>query len=352
MLFQEHEIRRIGLSATIADTNQAAKWLATGSNIPTKIILESSSNREIKLGIEFFSKKEEELELNSKDVEKNLFHSHLFNLTKNELKTLIFSNNRLMAENIGFFLKREAKLLNYSDFIYIHHGSISAELRKHTEKVMKNPIKQTCVSATVTLELGIDIGNLDQVLQIQSPNSVSSFLQRLGRSGRRDNPSKMFFYILEEKQLKLEIQDQIQWDLIQCIAIIQLYLDEKWIEPIKKIKYPFSLLYQQAMSIMSTFTELLPNKLAEKVLTIPIFRNISLDDFKVFILYLIKNNHLQKMKEGSLIVGLEGEKVINNFRFYATFQEELEFQVKEKSKSIGFIQEVPIIGTNILLAGK
>jgi ATP-dependent Lhr-like helicase len=354
---QEKEVRRVGLSATIGDTSFASNWLRTGSNTVVTLVQETTTQREIMLGIEYFRKEplpDTEEPVRDEDYYyKNPFYQHLFESTVEENKTLIFTNSRAQTEDIIVGLRDIAKKNRYPDFYHIHHGSIAKEIRTQSEKMMKDPSQRTCIGATVTLELGIDIGQLDQVLQVQTPNSVSSFLQRLGRSGRRDNPAKMFFYIDDEDNRdKYEVVHKVPWKLIQSIAIIQLYLEEKWIEPAEKINYPYSLLYHQTMSIMATYNELLPGQLAEKVLPLPIFKHITEDDYKIVLQNLIETNHLEKLDEGSLILGLEGEKIVNNYHFYATFEDEKTYQVKEKTRNLGTIEEIPAVGTTILISGE
>src|ERR1039458_981297 len=82
---------------------------------------------------------------------------------------------------------------------HVHHGSIAAPLREAAEEAMRNPDQPAVTAATVTLELGIDIGQLDRIIQLGTPNSVSSFLQRLGRSGRRGQPSEMWFAFRDDE---------------------------------------------------------------------------------------------------------------------------------------------------------
>jgi len=126
------------------------------------------------------------------------------------------------------------------DIYHVHHGSISAQLRKHL-KMMCNSTAVT--AATLTLELGIDIGQLERV--IGSTTFRIQFFTRLGRSGRRGEPANMRFVCAEDEPSGEEsLPEQIPWQLLQAIAIIQLYLS-RWIEPIRPVQYPFSLLYHK-----------------------------------------------------------------------------------------------------------
>lgn len=183
-------------------------------------------------------------------------------------------------------------------------------------------------AATITLELGIDIGRLERVIQINAPFSVASFLQRLGRTGRRGTPADMRLVCTEETAA---FSKQIPWQLLQCIAVIQLYLEERWIEPIQPVKYPFSLLYHQTMSTLASLGELSPAALARQVLTLAPFAAISQTDFRQLLRYLISIEHLQQTESGTLIIGLAAEKSIRNFRFYAVFPDNVEYTVKGES---------------------
>ncbi len=94
-------------------------------------------------------------------------------------KALVFVNSRSIAEKL---MKASAGRIRN---LHIHHSSLSPATRKTSEEAFSSQ-DGACIICTSTLELGIDIGDLDVVVQVGPPNSVSSFLQRMGRSGRRD----------------------------------------------------------------------------------------------------------------------------------------------------------------------
>jgi ATP-dependent helicase Lhr and Lhr-like helicase len=279
----------------------------------------------------------------------------LYEMTQRETKTLIFANSRGEAEKITTSLRTLAEQDRQPDIYYIHHGSISAELREAAERAMQEPDHPACVAATITLELGIDLGQLDQVLQMSATPSVASFLQRLGRSGRRGNPARMFFYSREIPAELAEfppIGKRIPWDLLQSIAIIQLYLEEKWIEPPETPRLPFSLLYHQTMSVLAAHTELQPPELAERVLTLAPFADVTQDQYRTLLHHLLSIEHLARAENGALIVGLAGEKVVHDFHFYATFRDETAYMVRDNSGEIGTVQAIPAPGDRFALAGR
>ena len=362
--------RRIGLSATLGDPQFAMQWLAGGTKLPVSLIADSAAHREVMIGLEHFYQLPARFESRLKRAQSHedaeqiaalqkikdlsqTFFQHLYAMTQQEKKTLIFTNARAATEEIANNLRALAAQDKKPDIYYIHHGSVSVALRTAAESAMKEPDHPACVVATVTLEMGIDLGQLDQVLQINAPPSVSSFVQRLGRSGRRGNPSKMFLYNRESPtDDQAPAEKQIPWDLLETIAIIQLYLEEKWLEPPEQRQLPFSLLYHQTMSYVSANTEVTWSELIERVLTLAPFVSITQAQYQTLIQHLLEINHLQRIETGALIIGLVGEKIVNDFHFYATFNNELTYQVHDAAGEIGTVQAVPARGDHFALASR
>ncbi|AFZ27785.1 Lhr-like helicase [Cylindrospermum stagnale PCC 7417] len=337
--------RRIGLSATLGDYSMAEDWLRSGTVEPVITPKIDGIKRQIKLAVEHFYNEVDESEI-------TVYEQYIFNLTKSR-KCLIFANNRTQTESIIASLRQIADKQALPDIYHVHHGSISASLRQAAEDAMREPNNLAVTAATLTLELGIDIGHLERVIQLESPLSVASFLQRLGRSGRRGEAADMRFVCAEDKPLsEASLPEQIPWQLLQCIAIIQLYLEERWLEPIRPIKYPLSLLYHQTMSILAATGELSPTALAKQVLNLPPFAAISQADFLLLLRYLIDINHIEKTEEGKLIIGLSGEKVVSKFQFYAVFADSQEYVVKQGTVEIGSIITPPVVGNQFALAGR
>lgn len=135
------------------------------------------------------------------------------------------------------------------------------------------------------------------------------------------------------------------------IALVQLYREEKWVEPPELDRLPYSLLYHQTMSTLASTGELTPAELAQRVLTLSYFHRVSADDYRVLLRHLIKIDHIQVTEGGELIVGLAGERIINNFKFYAVFQENEEFTVRSESAELGTIVNPPPPGERIAIAG-
>lgn len=276
---------------------------------------------------------------------------YIFEHTKNK-KCLVFVNSREECEAVTTSLRHYCEVKHEPDRFLIHHGNLSASFRETAEWIMKDDSQLQTTVTTATLELGIDIGRLERAFQINAPWTVSAFLQRLGRTGRRGQPQEMWFVIREdEPEMRAMLPTTIPWELLQGIAIIQLYLEERWVEPPRLDRLPFSLLYHQTMSILASNGETAPSALAERVLTLKYFHRITLEDFRELLLYLLEIDHIEKTERGGLIVGLAGERVINSFKFYGVFREDEEFTVRNESQELGTIVLPPPVGEKIAIAG-
>jgi ATP-dependent Lhr-like helicase len=338
----KNQPRRIGLSATLGDYSLAEAWLQGGTKNEVITPEIEGKGQSVRLAVEHFYRTPEDREQE---------FSYIYHNSKGT-KCLIFTNNRTESEAIISNLREKAAQESLPDIYHVHHGSISAMLREDAEAAMRgeNP---AVIAATVTLEMGIDLGQLERVIQLNSPVSVSSFLQRLGRTGRRGSAADMRIVCTEDEvDLETLLPQRIPWDLLSAIAIIQLYLEDRWIEPIKARPYPYSLLYHQTLSIVTAKGELSPTQLAEEVLTLPPFTNVSQDDFRQLLHYLISIDHLQKTPKGNLILGITGEKIARNFRFYAVFSGNVEYKVRNESGEIGTVAILPNLGTTFTLAGR
>ncbi len=278
-------------------------------------------------------------------------YGYLFEHTRGK-KCLIFSNSREEAEAITTTLRSYCEARHEPDRFLIHHGNLSSTYRETAEDLMKDESVDLTTVTTATLELGIDIGRLERAFQVDAPFTVSSFLQRMGRTGRRDLPPEMWFVIREdEPEPRTLMPDTVPWKLLQGIALVQLYLEERWVEPPRLDRLPYSLLYHQTMATLASCGELTPPQLAERVLTLPYFHRISLEDYRVLLRHLIENEHIQTTEAGGLIIGLAGERVTNSFKFYAVFQDDEEFSVRCDSQELGTVVLPPPVGERLAIAG-
>ncbi|MGI6756243.1 MAG: DEAD/DEAH box helicase [Atopobiaceae bacterium] len=277
--------------------------------------------------------------------------AYIFEHTRHH-KCLVFANSREEAEGVCNTLRQYCEATGEPDRFLIHHGNLSQSLRESAEDLMRDEDVALTTVTTSTLELGIDIGKLERAFQIDAPFTVSSFLQRMGRTGRRGQPAEMWFLMREdEPEARALLPETIPWKLLQSIALVQLYLEDRWVEPPHLEGLPYSLLYHQTISTLASSGELSPSELACRVLTLTPFHRITLEDFSILLRHLIEIDHIQKTDEGGLVVGLAGEHVCNNFRFYAVFSTDEEFTVRSESEELGTIVQPPPVGERIAIAG-
>ena len=174
------DFQRIGLSATVGNPQEIAKYLA-GTRRKISII-HASAEKNYRYNVLFPSPIEKDYELAGKLETSPQVASRIrciLELVDSHKSTLVFVNSRTLAEVLGHKLAQ----LNRED-IAVHHGSISKEERIAIEDAFKAG-QLKAIICTSTLELGIDIGQVDLVVQYMSPRQVSSLIQRVGRSGHQ-----------------------------------------------------------------------------------------------------------------------------------------------------------------------
>ena len=380
-----HEVRRVGLSATIGDAQRAASWLCGNSQRPIDVPLFEEGKIRWRLGLEHFyiqnlNEKQDlrpalktptetsALPVNSPDVsnedktsaplppkkvaELDAGYEYMYDCVTGQ-KSLVFSNSREETEYLTATFRQIAKRRGEQDIFLIHHGNLSASIREEAEMKMKDEEFHAVTCATVTMELGIDIGRLERVLQSQSPHSVSSFLQRLGRSGRRGQPPEMMMVFREESPLpNTPLPQLMPWELLRAIAIVQLYIEERFIEPPWLRSMPMSLLFHQTLSTLAASGELTPKRLAERILALPPFATVDKEDYRALIISMVQQDYLEMTEEKGLIVGLRGEQLIKSFKFYAVFKDSEDYTVRCGSDEIGTITAPPPVGDRFALAGR
>lgn len=359
--------RRIGLSATIGDLESTGAFLSSGTGRKTIIPNIATKGVKWRLSMEHFyiqgpqstSKQKEPIEAlptleaptDSAPELADPGIGYIFEHTRGK-KCLVFVNSREECEAVTTTLRQYCEAKHEPDRFLIHHGNLSTSYRETAETIMKDEEQFQTTVTTATLELGIDIGRLERAFQVDAPFTVSSFLQRMGRTGRRDLPPEMWFVMREEQpEARAMLPATVPWKLLQGIALVQLYKEERWVEPPKLDRMPFSLLYHQTMSTLASCGEMSPAALASRVLTLSYFHRITQADFKLLLQHLLSIEHIQRTETGGLIVGIAGERLTNSFKFYAVFQENEEYTVRSNSQELGTIVQPPPAGEKIAIAG-
>ena len=277
----DHDFQRIGLSATVGNPEEIAAFM--GGNRPCEVV-QVSPPKDAKYAVEFPHPTDED-----NIVAQSLYTApeaaarlnRIWELVENHESSLIFVNSRTNAETLG------SKFHQLKRSVAVHHGSLPREERTRVENDFKNG-KIKALVCTSTLELGIDIGNVDLTIQYMSPRQVSSLIQRVGRSGHRlDRVSEGAIMAVSAE------------DALESVATIQK-AQEKSIEPVAIHEKSLDVLAHQIAGIT---LESEANVKADEALTLvrrayP-YRNLSKEEFERVTAFMEKTRHLRN--EGGVL---------------------------------------------------
>ncbi len=272
----QRQLIKVGLSATLKPLSLVGDFLCYRE--PYKII-DCSAVRNIELAV---SIPESPLSaVCSHEQWSEVFHNLEQAITSHR-STLVFVNTRRMAERVTFHL---AELLG-EDAVTSHHGSLSKEARFNAEQRLKSGQLKAIV-ATASLELGIDVGFIDQVCQIGSPRSIATFLQRIGRSGHALGltPKGLLFALTRD-------------ELLECYALIQAVQDGD-MDTIEIPENPLDILAQQIVAAVAE-EEWYANDLFKLVTNCWTFRNLERSLFDQ-ILKLLNDGASATTRKGAFI---------------------------------------------------
>ena len=252
-------IPRVALSATLEELESVPQSLRLRPNrsLPCVIIEEDEARASIKVQVKgYIEPSQLARKLNSDNID---FESviaevqvcaDLYRLCRGG-SHLVFANNQNRTELIATELSDLCERNIVHNEFFPHHGSLSKELRETLETRLQKeslPLPTTAI-CTMTLELGIDIGKVDTVIQVAAPHSVANLRQRLGRSGRRGGSAVLRMLITEKEISKdTSLVDDLRLQLIQSLAMIRLLIVDKWFEPADTSLYHFSKLLHQILA--------------------------------------------------------------------------------------------------------
>lgn len=323
----------VGLSATVSDANQYIEIKNFLGDPKDTTIIRDTTPKPINAVFKYFAGSVNELPL---PLLKDLY------VRTRESKVLIFPNARGRVEEVAVKLKQISERVGGHKNYFSHHSSVDKEVRAYVEFFAKNStLENFCISCTSTLELGIDIGNVDEVVQIDATHSIASLIQRVGRSGRREGKtSNLFLYATDE------------WSLLQSLACWLLY-QEQYIEPIAINEKPYDVLVHQILSIVKGTSGISLSKLLEEVTGNSVFSKIKKEEIEEIIMHLVTLDFLEKLGH-ELIIGIEGEEVVNRRDFYSLFETQIFFKVSSNGVKIGELPLSPQIrkDENIYLSAK
>ncbi|HEX2733579.1 MAG TPA: DEAD/DEAH box helicase [Polyangiaceae bacterium] len=226
-------LQRIGLSATQRPLEVVAELLGGGEQVagvytPRPVtIVDAGHAKSLELGIELPPDEQ------NKDSHWPAIHQRVLALIREHRSTMVFVNNRRLAERFAAALNELAG----EELVLAHHGSIAKDTRKQIETRLKEGTLPGIVS-TSSLELGIDIGAVDLVVQIEAPASVASLLQRVGRAGHQVGAVSRGVIFPKHKS-----------DLLPCVAVQRGALQGA-VEATRVVKNPLDVLAQHIVSML------------------------------------------------------------------------------------------------------
>lgn len=395
-------IPRLGLSATLGDMGMAAEFLRPGHGADVEILNAKATGNELKILVKGYEEPGPVLlamkddsdgpgeEGFGKDFDSNLDTSaqdykhqqdkkaaqekenednaetqdathaqrkvaeHMFTVLRGS-NNLVFPNSRRDVELYTHLLNTMSTKLKLPAEFWPHHGSLSKEIRADTEAALKQRERPATAVCTNTLELGIDIGSVKSVTQINSPPSVASVRQRLGRSGRRGEPAILRGYCIEDELNEhSDVFTQLRLKTVQVAAMITL-LTEAWFEPPQAQGLHLSTLVQQILSATAQKSGL-PIGALYRMFCAPAtpFAGVSKIDFANLIRHLGTLDLLVQESSGILLHGKAGEALVNDYQFYAAFASEEEYRVVAGGRPLGTlpVSQMLMPGQRLLFAAK
>lgn len=303
----ERDVQRIGLSATVGNPLVIGDWLRGSSKRAFRLVDPPKAKAARDLHIDYC----DDL------AQAALGISHI----ARGKKSLVFVESRSKAEHV-------AQALTGSGVeVFIHHSSVSRADRTLAEEQFARG-QNTAIVCTSTMELGIDVGDLDQVIQVDAPGSVASFLQRLGRTGRRANtrPNCTFFCLTPES-------------LLQSVALLRL-AESGWVEDVKPAAEAIHLLAHQVMALVLQEGGLSRHRLLPWIESAYAFSGIGNERLQGLVDTMVAREILYEA-DGVLSLGKQGEKLYgrkNFFELYAVFTAPPVMLVMHGKEEVGHIQ--------------
>jgi len=267
-------LQRVGLSATVGNPDQLLEWLAgAASGQRTVISPTTDAGADVEVTIDAVGNT-----ANAATVISRLHRGE---------KRLVFCDSRSKVEDLASQLRK----LDVQTFV--SHSSLSLDERRRAEEAFASGTDCVIV-ATSTLELGVDVGDLDRVIQIDAPVAVSSFLQRLGRTGRRAGSRRNYLFLTTTSE-----------SLMQAAALVRLW-GKGHVEHVQPPPAPFHILAQQIMALALQQGGIARDEWRRQLGNVPGFRTMADEHVAQMLSYMIETAILRD-DQGVLWLGRAGE---------------------------------------------
>lgn len=341
-------IRRIGLSATLGDMDLARAYLRPDNAEHVTLIEADGGEAELKLQLRgYLSGGEDDNTPSATDA----VAAHLFEHLRGS-DNLVFAGARQRVEIYADRLRNLCEQEHLPQEFYPHHASLSRDHRDFVERRLKDNSKPTTAVCTSTLELGIDIGDVTCVAQIGAPFTVAALRQRLGRSGRREGQPAILRQYAVETRLTSDSSfvDRLRLGLIRSIAMIDLLL-EGWCEPPKPQALHLSTLVHQILSVIAQRGGAPANILYSVLCREGPFRQITTAMFTDVLRALghPETGLIEQTDGGLLLLGPNGERLVEQYSFYAVFKTPEEYRLVSNGRDLGTLPIDNILSPGMML---
>ena len=307
--FSRHDIQRAGLSATVGNPTEILGWMQGGSKRPGEVIdpPKAGAPRQIQVCL----------------------HETIVEIAQDAAarasgkKSLFFCQSRALSETVA------ERMRGRGAEVFVHHSSVSREERHEAEARFHHGTDAAIV-CTSTLELGIDVGDLDLVFQANAPSTVSSFMQRMGRTGRRAGQVANTTFFCESPE-----------DVLQAVAIVEL-ARKGWVESVPVQDRCWPVLVHQILAQTLQFGAISPERCFELLARVPDFRGITPAERAHLIEHLTKEEYLFE-SGGLLSMGTKAERIFGRKNFaelYAVFSSPVMYGVEtETGRDLGSLDQ-------------
>jgi len=302
--FASAPLQRLGLSATVGNPEALLKWLSPMNGI---VVGQSEPSTEADVTIDYVGSLE-----NAATVIARYQRGY---------KRLVFCDSRARVEELASRLRA----LNTRTFV--SHASLSVDERRQAEKAFGEE-RDCVIVATSTLELGIDVGDLDNVIQIDAPGSVSSFLQRMGRTGRRAGSRRNYLFLTTSDEAHL----------LAC-AIARLWMD-RFVEDIVPPPDPWHVVAQQAIALCLRTCGILHQDL--RAVLLAAFPELAASDIEALLVHMVAAGVLND-DQSRISLGEKGERLYGRQHFLdvlSVFSTPLQFVVRHGTTELGYVDPV------------
>lgn len=280
-----HDVQRVGLSATVGNPDAILRWLQGSSERVGRVIDPPKQPARRQLLV---AHREDLMHL-SRDAAK---------MARGQ-KSLFFCQSRATTEAVA----EQMRLAGTT--VFVHHSAVSKEERELAEESFHRG-SDACIVCTSTLELGIDVGDLDRVLQAEAPDTVSSFLQRMGRTGRRSGQVANTTFFCETTE-----------GVLQSIALIEL-AREGWVEDVAVDRRCWPVLIHQLLAMALAADGIAPEKAWAQLLKVPDFNGISREEFDKLVVWMLNDKALI-LTGGLLVLGPKAQRKFGRKNFMELF---------------------------------